>query len=65
MGSYNASIVRLEYFLHTYPAAKGTDKAFHHPAQEYRELYHPEKAQYYLDKLKQEYSKSKHTTTTQ
>jgi TolA-binding protein len=61
VGSYNASIVRLEYFLHTYPAAKGRDKAFHHPAQDCRELDNPEKAQYYLDKLKQKYPKSKHT----
>ncbi|HUJ89611.1 MAG TPA: outer membrane protein assembly factor BamD [Syntrophorhabdales bacterium] len=60
-----ASILRLEYFLHKYPAAKGRDKAFHHPAQGHRELYIPEKAGYCLDKLKQKSSKSKHTTTTQ
>ncbi len=57
-GSYNASILRLEYFLNTYPVAKDRDKALHYLVLDYRELHNPEKAQHYLDMLRQEYPKS-------
>lgn len=54
-GKYNASIMRLEYFLEKYPKAKDRDKALYYLAQDYRELQNPEKAQSYLDRLKKEY----------
>ena len=57
-GKYNASIIRLEYFLEKYPEAKDRDKALYYLAQDYQELHNPEKAQGYLDRLKQEYPKS-------
>ena len=61
VGSYNASILRLDYFLNTYPAAKDRDKALYYLVMDYRELHNPERAQYYLDKLRQEYPKSTYT----
>ncbi len=60
-GSYNASILRLEYFLNTYPGAKDRDKALYYLVQNYKELHNPQKAQYYLDKLRQEYPKSSYS----
>ena len=55
---YNASILRLEYFLEKYPDAPDRDKALYFLAQDYKELHNPEKAQAYLDRLRQEYPKS-------
>jgi outer membrane protein assembly factor BamD len=60
-GRYNASILRLEYFLNTYPAANDRDKALHYLVLDYRELHDPEKAQLYVDKLRQEYPKSNYS----
>ncbi len=57
-GSYNASILRLEYFLQTYPGAADRDKAFYYLAEDYRELNRPDKAQEYLNRLRQDYPKS-------
>jgi outer membrane protein assembly factor BamD len=57
-GDYNASILRLEYFLQAYPEANDRDKALHYLAEDYRELNRPDKAQYYLDRLRIEYPKS-------
>jgi outer membrane protein assembly factor BamD len=57
-GKYNASILRLEYFLEKYPDATGRDKALYLLAQDCRELHNPEKAQAYLDRLRREYPKS-------
>lgn len=51
VSSYNASILRLKHFLHTYPAVKARDKALYYLVQDYRELHNAEKAQYYVDKL--------------
>lgn len=57
-GNYNASIMRLEYFLDKYPGVKNRDKALHYLAEDYSVLQNPDKAQYYLDRLKLEYPKS-------
>jgi outer membrane protein assembly factor BamD len=57
-GSYNASILRLNYFLDKYPEAKGKDRALHYLAEDYKELQDFDKAQYYVDRLKQECPKS-------
>jgi outer membrane protein assembly factor BamD len=54
-GKYNASILRLNYFLEKYPNAEGRDKALYYLAEDYRELHNPEKAAFYLDKLRQEF----------
>ncbi len=55
---YNASVLRLEYFLEKYPDALGRDKALYYLTQDYKALHNPEKAQAYLDRLKREYPKS-------
>jgi len=60
-GSYNASILRLEYFLNTYPGAKDRDKALYYLVLDYRELHNPEKAQHYLAMLAQEYPKGSYS----
>lgn len=54
-GSYNASILRLEYFLKTYPEGSDRDRALHYLAEDYRELNKPDKERYYLDRLRKEY----------
>ena len=54
---YNASIVRLEYFLAKYPNAKGIDKALLYLAMSYRELGNQEKSDFYLNRLQTEYLK--------
>ena len=59
-GSYNASILRLEYFLHTYPAAKDREKALFYLIDDYRELHNQEKTQYYVDMLRREYPRSRY-----
>jgi len=61
---YNASIVRLEYFLAKYPNAKGMDKALLYLVQSYRELGNQEKSDFYLNRLQAEYPKSLYTRTT-
>ncbi len=60
-GSYNASILRLDYFLNTYPGAKDRDKALYYLVLDYRELHNPGKAQHYMDMLRQEYPKSNYS----
>ena len=60
-GSYNASILRLDYFLNTYPGAKDRDKALYYLVLDYRELHNPGKAQHYMDMLGQEYPKSNYS----
>jgi outer membrane protein assembly factor BamD len=60
-GSYNASILRLDYFLTTYPGAKERDKALYYLVLDYRELHNPEKAQQYLAMLRKEYPKSNYS----
>jgi outer membrane protein assembly factor BamD len=57
-GNYNASILRLEYFLEKYPDAMARDKALYILAQDCRELHNPEKAQAYLDRLRRDYPES-------
>jgi lipopolysaccharide transport protein LptA len=57
-GNYNASILRLEYFLKAYPEGADRDKALHYLAEDYRELSEPAKEQYCRDRLKREYPKS-------
>ena len=54
-GRYNASILRLDYFLSTYPEAKDRDKALYYLVLDYRELHNSEKAQQYLAMLRKEY----------
>ncbi len=61
---YNASIVRLEYFLAKYPNAKGIDKALLYLVQSYRELGNQEKSDFYLNRLQAEYPKSLYARTT-
>ena len=61
---YNASIVRLEYFLAKYPNAKGIDKALLYLALSYRELGNQEKSDFYLNRLQTEYPKSLYARTT-
>ncbi len=61
---YNASIVRLEYFLAKYPNANGIDKALLYLALSYRELGNQEKSDFYLNRLQTEYSKSLYARTT-
>jgi outer membrane protein assembly factor BamD len=60
---YNASTVRLEYFLAKYPNAKGIDKALLYLVQSYRELGNQEKSDFYLDRLHSEYPKSLYART--
>ncbi len=55
---YNAAIMRLEYMVKTYPAAKGTDKALFYLSMSYGNLGNFIKADQYADRLKQEYPKS-------
>jgi lipopolysaccharide transport protein LptA len=55
---YNASIIRLEYFLEKYPDAVGRDKALFYLAQDCKQLNNEEKAQAYLDRLRREYPNS-------
>jgi outer membrane protein assembly factor BamD len=61
---YNASTVRLEYFLAKYPNAKGIDKALLCLVQSYRELGNQEKSDFYLNRLHAEYPKSLYARTT-
>jgi outer membrane protein assembly factor BamD len=61
---YNASIVRLEYFLAKYPNAKGIDKGLLYLAQSYREIGDQEKSDFYLNRLHTEYPKSLYARTT-
>ncbi len=55
---YNASIVRLEYFLKKYPGAQGIDKALYYLGMSYKELGNVDKSDYYLNLLKKEFPKS-------
>ena len=55
---YNASIVRLEYFLKKYPGAGGTDKAYFYLSMAYKELANPERSDFYSDKLRTEFPRS-------
>jgi len=57
-GKYNASVIRLEYFLEKYPDAVGRDEALYYLAQDWKQLDNEEKAQAYLDRLKREYPNS-------
>jgi len=61
---YNASIVRLEYFLTKYPNAKGIDKALLYLAMSYRELGNQEKSDFYSNRLQTEFSKSLYARAT-
>ena len=61
---YNASIVRLEYFLTKYPNAKGIDKALLYLATSYRELGNQEKSDFYSNRLQTEFSKSLYARAT-
>jgi len=61
---YNASIIRLEYFLAKYPDAKGIDKALLYLALSYREQGNQVKSDFYLNRLQTEYSKSLYARTT-
>ena len=63
-GRYNASILRLEYFLRAYPDGADRDKALHYLAEDYGELNRPDKAQEYRDRLKKEYPKSIYARST-
>jgi outer membrane protein assembly factor BamD len=57
-GSYNASVKRLEFLLERFPDAKDKEKALYYLALDYKELDHPEKAEYYQDLLKEQFPKS-------
>lgn len=57
-GNYNASVLRLEYFLKTYPDGADKDKVLHYLAEDYRQLNRPDKERYYLDWLRREFPKS-------
>ncbi|MDR2019041.1 MAG: outer membrane protein assembly factor BamD [Syntrophobacterales bacterium] len=61
---YNAAIVRLEYFLKKYPNASGTDKAYFYISSSYKELANPEKADYYMEKLKAQFPRSVYARAT-
>jgi outer membrane protein assembly factor BamD len=55
---YNASILRLEYLLKNYPDSKGIDKALFLLSKAYEELGNFEKAEYYKDRLRNDYPRS-------
>jgi lipopolysaccharide transport protein LptA len=55
---YNASIIRLEYFLKRYPKAMGTEKALYYLSQSYWHLGNIEKGERYFEVLKIDYPKS-------
>jgi outer membrane protein assembly factor BamD len=57
-GRYNASIMRLEYFLDRHSEARDRDKALYYLTEDYRELDSPDKARYYFDLLVKDYPKS-------
>jgi len=55
---YNASILRLEYFLKKFSYAKGVDKALFYLSMSYRAIGNFQKSDFYSDILKKEYPKS-------
>lgn len=55
---YNASILRLDYFLTKYPKAKNRDKALFLLTDCYRKLDDPQKSRFNQEQLKKEYPKS-------
>jgi len=55
---YNASILRLEYFLKKFSYAKGVDKALFYLSMAYRAIGNFQKGDFYSDILKKEYPKS-------
>ncbi|MCX5806283.1 MAG: outer membrane protein assembly factor BamD [Proteobacteria bacterium] len=55
---YNASILRLEYFLKKFSYAKGIDKALYYLSMSYRAIGNFQKGDFYSDILKKEYPKS-------
>jgi outer membrane protein assembly factor BamD len=55
---YNASILRLEYFLKKFPYAKGVDKALFYLSMANRAIGNFQKGDFYSDILKKEYPKS-------
>jgi outer membrane protein assembly factor BamD len=55
---YNASILRLEYFLKKFSYAKGIDKALFYLSMSYRAIGNFQKGDFYSDILKKEYPKS-------
>ena len=55
---YNASIMRLEYFLTKFPYANGIDRALFYLSQSYRELGNTQKSEFYSGILQKEYPKS-------
>ncbi len=64
-GNYNASIMRLEYFLSRYPDAENRDKALYYLAQSYKELDRPDRERQCLEILAKEYPKSQYARPTQ
>lgn len=61
---YNASILRLDYFLSRYPKAKNRDRALFLLMDSYHKLSDPEKSRFYLEQLRKEYPTSIYATTT-
>jgi outer membrane protein assembly factor BamD len=61
---YNASILRLEYFLKKFPYAKGVDKALFYLSMSYRAIGNFQKGDFYSDILRKEYPKSLFAKTT-
>lgn len=61
---YNASILRLDYFLAKYPKAKNRDRALFLLADCYRKLSDSGKSRIYQEQLKKEYPKSIYATST-
>lgn len=55
---YNASIIRLEYFLRKFSYAKGVDKALFYLSMSYRAIGNFQKGDFYSDILKKEFPKS-------
>lgn len=55
---YNASVLRLDYFLTKYPNAKNRDRALFLLTDCYRKLQDPEKSRFYQEQLKKEYPTS-------
>ncbi len=55
---YNASIIRLEYFLKKFSYAKGVDKALFYLSMSYRAIGNFQKGDFYSDILKKEFPKS-------
>jgi outer membrane protein assembly factor BamD len=61
---YNASILRLEYFLKKFSYAKGVDKALFYLSMSYKAIGNFQKSDFYSDILKKEYPKSLFAKTT-